>query len=102
MYIVVHRKYNGDLKCIWNVLPWRWKVNGTAVPPSPPYPATPPPATTPERCPASRPTQLSNTNNQTICQNKNSKPKCNKLHFDQNRKPKKFFPLPQQSEKSAP
>ena len=28
-YIVVNKKYTGDIKCIWNVLPWRRKVNGT-------------------------------------------------------------------------
>jgi hypothetical protein len=29
-YIVVNRKYTGDLKCLWNILPWRRKVGGTA------------------------------------------------------------------------
>ena len=29
-YIVVNRKYTSDLRCIWNVLPWRRKVKGTA------------------------------------------------------------------------
>ena len=29
-YIVINKEYTGDLKCIWNVLPWRREVNGTA------------------------------------------------------------------------
>ena len=29
-YIVVNRSLTGDLKCLWNVLPWRRKVGGTA------------------------------------------------------------------------
>ena len=29
-YIVVNRKYTSDLRCLWNVLPWRRKVRGTA------------------------------------------------------------------------
>ena len=29
-YVVVNRKYTSDLKCLWNVLPWRRKVKGTA------------------------------------------------------------------------
>ena len=29
-YIVMNKKYTGDLKPLWNVLPWRRKVKGTA------------------------------------------------------------------------
>ena len=29
-YIVINKEYTGDLKCIWNVLPWRRETNGTA------------------------------------------------------------------------
>ena len=29
-YIVVNRQYTGDLKGLWNVLPWRRKVTGRA------------------------------------------------------------------------
>jgi hypothetical protein len=29
-YIVVNRKYTGDLKCLWNILPWKRKARGTA------------------------------------------------------------------------
>ena len=29
-YIVVNKKYTGDLGCIWKILPYRRKVNGTA------------------------------------------------------------------------
>ena len=29
-YIVLNRKYTSDLKSLWNVLPWRRKVKGTA------------------------------------------------------------------------
>ena len=29
-YIVINKKYTGDLGCIWEVLPWRRKVRGTA------------------------------------------------------------------------
>ena len=29
-YIVINKKYTGDLECIWKVLPWRRKVKGTA------------------------------------------------------------------------
>ena len=28
-YIVMNKKYTGDLKPLWNVLPWRRKVKGT-------------------------------------------------------------------------
>ena len=28
-YILVNRRYTGDLKCLWNVLPWKRKVGGT-------------------------------------------------------------------------
>jgi hypothetical protein len=27
---VVNRKLTGDLRCLWNVLPWRRKARGTA------------------------------------------------------------------------
>ena len=26
---MVNRKYTGDLKCLWNILPWKRKVGGT-------------------------------------------------------------------------
>ena len=29
-YIVMNRHYTGDLKPLWNVLPWRRKNKGTA------------------------------------------------------------------------
>ena len=29
-YIVVNRRYTGDLKCLWNVLSWKRKAGGTA------------------------------------------------------------------------
>ena len=29
-YIVINKQYTVDLKCIWNVLPWQRKVQGTA------------------------------------------------------------------------
>ena len=28
-YIVVNRRYTGDLKCLWNILPWKRKTGGT-------------------------------------------------------------------------
>ena len=28
-YIVVNKRYTGDLKCLWNVLPWKRKTGGT-------------------------------------------------------------------------
>ena len=29
-YIVVNKNYTGNLKCLWNVLPWKRKAGGTA------------------------------------------------------------------------
>ena len=29
-YIMVNKNYTGNLKCLWNVLPWKRKVGGTA------------------------------------------------------------------------
>ena len=28
---VHNRRYTGDLKCLWNVLPWKRKAGGTAL-----------------------------------------------------------------------
>ena len=29
-YVVINRRYTSDLECLWNILPWRRKVTGTA------------------------------------------------------------------------
>ena len=29
-YVVINKKYTSDLQCLWGVLPYRRKVNGTA------------------------------------------------------------------------